>query len=723
MEVEAHSRLPAAPVQRLYPDAASAAGRHGERWVNMDTDLNAWLVESKDYWKKLRVNKAELRAVEVELQNLIDQEERAIKRQRQQEGRLFQYSWDKYPDTTSLKGFQYLKKVIAAIHPGNCYLALPSMYNVQQPTFRYEDVPLPRWVKEVTVRKGDCIMSYIPPDTGKRIKNRTELLAYKGKDGQLVKQQLLLFQFPQQPQQQAPQPPQQLLQQQHQIYCICHTQNVDGLSSGDKVQWRECAFGRAGCNGKFHEACAGLGTIEPALLEGEQVVCPLCSHYLDGMGCGPESYSPGLRLLRNFAFTPKRCLTLVPAWQQPGPPSVATGANPPVPAASASSAASAASAAPAAPSVSTAAAAPKAPVQAGGTNTTSSSSSGSGESESAHLPPLEIEEFKSPHEVWGIADTEACLRTEAIHNQASEMPPMPPSKGTVAALSLACKVGVAIGAGKLDRDYYRQRRKERERNNGVLVTSDNGNGMSRLRMDKRALSDSLASRALTYGEPTPLRLPEADGKGMVHLEHALLRVVNAPEVLTIASGPAVSSSCRAAEVINSSATGSISSTSSNNKSKSKGKSSGKEAGFCLDCGHLYISAPDPSQMEEDWEEIEAVLSESIVAKANSIVSVAAERAMKELMELQGRLEEDITKDREKEIAAEEAEMAPPPQPRKRSRSKAKPVNPNDPPKASKPPSKRHKPPIDPRSTKRWKNLPEADRSLRSKEKMYEDSDM
>lgn len=278
---------------KLFPDVDTMAGSWVQSWTHVDDDFQGWLQTSKNYWLSIRRRKHGSLEYSIEgmLRSVFEQdrrEENTGERKRRRPDRskapcFFQFSEDKKLDSTYANGFQHLAEVVDALHPGNCYLTMmpPNTYSIA-PTFRYEDVPFPGWTREITVRmqgprKGDCMISYAPPQGLRRVKNKHDLFHnYKGTDRTYIQGQAAKFDF-------------------RQVYCVCHVTERGGTGT-----FIECSFGKAGCNGWMHEECVGLGVTDPPAQPHESLVCPLCSHYLDGVGCGPGSYSSNVRLLRNI---------------------------------------------------------------------------------------------------------------------------------------------------------------------------------------------------------------------------------------------------------------------------------------------------------------------------------------------------------------------------------------------------------------------------------------
>ena len=133
------------------------------------------------------------------------------------------------------------------------------------PVFSYSNEYIPGWRREVSIRmggksQGTVDTSYIHSGFTRRIKNKAELTACLLNNSSLFSNpEEVVFDF-------------------RHPHCICHDQS----SSGKFV---ECCFGLAGCNRWVHTSCVGLEfTSDEQLALLPPLVCPLCTHYLEGAG-------------------------------------------------------------------------------------------------------------------------------------------------------------------------------------------------------------------------------------------------------------------------------------------------------------------------------------------------------------------------------------------------------------------------------------------------------
>jgi hypothetical protein len=180
------------------------------------------------------------------------------------------------PDLASermaMSGFATLAKALPLVHPADVTMTLwgvdrfdmwPTLQVATNPSYSYEDSPLPGWRKNICVRmggktQGTLDVTYSPPERSKRLRSKIELQAY------LTRYNLSMtlsnrFDF-------------------RTVFCVCH-------ANEDSGSYLECSYGRAGCNKWLHSQCVGLGRMnEKQLSEMETVICPLCTVYLESIG-------------------------------------------------------------------------------------------------------------------------------------------------------------------------------------------------------------------------------------------------------------------------------------------------------------------------------------------------------------------------------------------------------------------------------------------------------
>ena len=175
-------------------------------------------------------------------------------------------------DRMYMSGFAAIAKVLPWIHPGDVSMTIWGLESFDKwytlrgpsnPSFTYDNVPMPGWQKNVSVRmggktQGTLEVSFTPPDGKRRLRNKIELTEYLTRTCQSTNI-ASRFDF-------------------RGVYCVCH-EHEDGGS------YLECSFGRAGCHGWLHPQCVGLGRRgEHELRQMATVVCPFCTIYLDSIG-------------------------------------------------------------------------------------------------------------------------------------------------------------------------------------------------------------------------------------------------------------------------------------------------------------------------------------------------------------------------------------------------------------------------------------------------------
>ena len=175
-------------------------------------------------------------------------------------------------DRMHMIGFAGIAEKLPILHPAEVNMTLwglekfnqwPTLPVPTNPSYTYEDNPLPGWCKNICVRmggksQGSLEVTYSPPERTRRLRNKMEIQAYLTKFN-LSSFLSSRFDF-------------------RSVFCVCHTPEDGG-------SYLECAFGRAGCNRWLHSQCVGLGKRkEGELREMETVVCPFCTVYLESIG-------------------------------------------------------------------------------------------------------------------------------------------------------------------------------------------------------------------------------------------------------------------------------------------------------------------------------------------------------------------------------------------------------------------------------------------------------
>lgn len=176
-----------------------------------------------------------------------------------------------YEGKLAVEGFVHLAANLKAIHPGEVNVIIAghgssaSSSNSRRLArfgFSYKNVPLPGWRREVSVQMGGkgvgrLQVMFTSPDGLFCLRNRTELLSYVSKRT-MAMETPKMFDF-------------------RSAYCVCHR-------SADSRKYLACSFGLAGCQGWLHPECVGLeGIPDEALDSLGDVLCPLCSLYLEGV--------------------------------------------------------------------------------------------------------------------------------------------------------------------------------------------------------------------------------------------------------------------------------------------------------------------------------------------------------------------------------------------------------------------------------------------------------
>lgn len=179
---------------------------------------------------------------------------------------------DLHSERMHMSGFAGIAKKLPLMHPAEVNMALwgvdnfeqwPSLLVTTNPSYSYEDNPLPGWSKNICVRmggksQGSLEVTYSPPDRTRRLRSKLEVQAYAMRYN-LSSSLSSRFDF-------------------RSVFCVCHTPEDDG-------NYLECSFGRAGCNRWLHPECVGLGKRkEGQLRDMATVICPLCTVYLESIG-------------------------------------------------------------------------------------------------------------------------------------------------------------------------------------------------------------------------------------------------------------------------------------------------------------------------------------------------------------------------------------------------------------------------------------------------------
>lgn len=249
--------------------------------TTIESCMNQWLEVSKGYWSSLRSSRrddtvpppAEVPTAPIPL---------CFTCPVQRELNLAIMAAPLYDDIVSkvdltadrmhMLGFAGIAKKLPLMHPADVTLTLWGVEKFDQwptqpvstnPSYTYEDNPLPGWSKNICVRmggkaQGSIEITYSPPERTKRLRSKIEIQAYIVKNN-LSTSLTSRFDF-------------------RSVFCVCHT-HEDGGS------YLECSFGRAGCNRWLHSDCVGLGKRkEGELRDMDTVLCPLCTVYLESIG-------------------------------------------------------------------------------------------------------------------------------------------------------------------------------------------------------------------------------------------------------------------------------------------------------------------------------------------------------------------------------------------------------------------------------------------------------
>ena len=253
--------------------------------ISMETNMQQWLEISRSYWTALRDSKREpvdpLSVPVVEAPMTYFSSNQSQENSSNLRGSATQTSSssmsaveevDLTSDRMHMSGFAGIAKKLPSMHPADVTLTLwgldkfelwPTQIVATNPSYTYEDNPLPGWSKNICVRMGGKLqgsleITYCPPERTRRLRNKIELVAYLNRYN-LSTYLANRFDF-------------------KSVFCVCHTPEDSG-------SYLECSFGRAGCNGWLHSHCVGLGKRkEGELRDMATVICPLCTQYLESIG-------------------------------------------------------------------------------------------------------------------------------------------------------------------------------------------------------------------------------------------------------------------------------------------------------------------------------------------------------------------------------------------------------------------------------------------------------
>jgi hypothetical protein len=258
--------------------------------ITMEASTPQWLGISRRYWSALRDIKRDKEAIVVEVPDSAPVKAPALSYSNSAQLALNSallaapvpadrnsssndYDMvDLTSDRMHMLGFAGIAKKLSLLHPAEVTLSLWGLESFDQwasqvvatnPSYTYEDNPLPGWSKNVCVRmggkaQGSLEITYSPPERTKRLRSKIEILAYFARYG-LSSSLATRFDF-------------------RAVFCVCHTPEDSG-------SYLECSFGRAGCNRWLHSQCVGLGKRKEGELRNmRNVVCPFCTVYLESIG-------------------------------------------------------------------------------------------------------------------------------------------------------------------------------------------------------------------------------------------------------------------------------------------------------------------------------------------------------------------------------------------------------------------------------------------------------
>lgn len=172
--------------------------------------------------------------------------------------------------STVVQGFKSLSKGLARIHPLYLYVTFGGLRNPdhwlanvhKNPCFSYPDTPFPGWRRDFSLRQsgqdpGALDSIYSPPTGTRKLRTKGDITQY------LLSNHL----------------PESLINQfeTRSVYCVCHQPQLEDRT------YLECSYGRGGCHGWLHPECVGLSGMTESEMKAIEVICPLCTFFLDGL--------------------------------------------------------------------------------------------------------------------------------------------------------------------------------------------------------------------------------------------------------------------------------------------------------------------------------------------------------------------------------------------------------------------------------------------------------
>ena len=260
--------------------------------IDRDTQFQTWLIIIKDYWAALRVARrgpeskhplvtdplvsvSKINA-KVDVPVVIPMTYTSVNQiaayMGDQNLNNQPHAVDLTSDRMHMSGFAGIARNLSHMHPAEVNMTLWGVDSFDQwsslvvstnPSYSYEDNPLPGWSKNICVRmggknQGSLEITYSPPERTRRMRSKMEIQSYFTKYN-LPNSLVSRFDF-------------------RSVFCVCHTPEDGG-------SYLECSFGRAGCNRWLHPQCVGLGKKkEGELRDMVTVVCPFCTVYLESIG-------------------------------------------------------------------------------------------------------------------------------------------------------------------------------------------------------------------------------------------------------------------------------------------------------------------------------------------------------------------------------------------------------------------------------------------------------
>lgn len=267
--------------------------RNAYGYTNPSENLQLWLESSKIFWGDLKKNKKKLKNSAIQADNSVNtgkrNSEHYIENEYAEEVephlfipgvsgmsplQLKRHNEENEFSKLQIRGFINVNNFLLREYPSNLYVSVggsmidnESHNSVNNPSYCFEDDPLPGWKKEIVVRIGgktigDTDVVYVPPDKTKRLRNRPEVSFYLQKNNLSIGL-VTRFDF-------------------RTVFCVCLTPE-----NGNR-NYVECSFGLAGCRGWIHTDCVGLGIVNDKNVQSlGNLVCPFCAAYLEG--CRIES--------------------------------------------------------------------------------------------------------------------------------------------------------------------------------------------------------------------------------------------------------------------------------------------------------------------------------------------------------------------------------------------------------------------------------------------------